>query len=173
MVPDLRSYLASLASKKIEYIKSENEFYYFNIIEKYSIVNNYLNIIFSDEIYAILKDENTIFQIYFLIFRNKYSLKFLDKLLDEETIILTDQNLKELLNISDGYSRISDLENKIIKPIIEEIHSYLNIRIYFSKENQKNNCVKYIFSIDSSNKTDIDTFKKNYSNIMDILKNNT
>lgn len=91
MVPDLRSYLASLASKKIEYIKSENEFYYFNIIEKYSIVNNYLNIIFSDEIYAILKDENTIFQIYFLIFRNKYSLKFLDKLLDEETIILTDR----------------------------------------------------------------------------------
>lgn len=173
MVPDLRSYLASLASKKIEYIKSENEFYYFNIIEKYSIVNNYLNIIFSDEIYTILKDENTIFQIYFLIFRNKYSLKFLDKLLDEETIILTDQNLRELLNISDGYSRISDLENKIIKPIIEEIHSYLNIRIYFSKENQKNNCVKYIFSIDSSNKTDIDTFKKNYSNIMDILKNNT
>lgn len=173
MVPDLRSYLASLASKKIEYIKSENEFYYFNIIEKYSIVNNYLNIIFSDEIYAILKDENTIFQIYFLIFRNKYSLKFLDKLLDEETIILTDQDLRELLNISDGYSRISDLENKIIKPIIEEIHSYLNIRIYFSKENQKNNCVKYIFSIDSSNKTDIDTFKKNYSNIMDILKNNT
>ena len=120
-----------------------------------------------------MKDENTIFQIYFLIFRNKYSLKFLDKLLDEETIILTDQNLRELLNISDGYSRISDLENKIIKPIIEEIHSYLNIRIYFSKENQKNNCVKYIFSIDSSNKTDIDTFKKNYSNIMDILKNNT
>lgn len=172
MIPDLTSYLTSLASKKIEYTKSESEFYYFDIIEKYSIVNNYLNITFSDEVYGILKNENTIFQVYSLIFRNKYSLKFLDKLLEEETIVLTDQELREFLNISDGYSRIYDLENKIIKPTIEEIRSYLNIGIYFSKENQDNNVVKYIFSIDSSNKKSIDTFKNSYSNIVDILKNN-
>lgn len=171
MIPDLTSYLTSLASKKIEYIKNEGEFYYFDIIEKYSIVNNYLNITFSDEIYGILKNENTIFQVYSLIFRNKYSLKFLDKLLDEETIILTDQELREFLNINDGYSRIYDLENKIIKPTIEEIRSYLNIGVYFSKENQENNSVKYVFSIDNSSKNSIDTFKKSYSNIMDILKN--
>ncbi|MGL5311832.1 MAG: hypothetical protein ACRC92_01160 [Peptostreptococcaceae bacterium] len=171
MIPDLTSYLTSLASKKIEYMKNESEVYYFDIIEKYSIVNNYLNINFSDEVYGLLKNENTIFQVYSLIFRNKYSLKFLDKLLDEETIVLNDQELREFLNIGDGYSRIYDLENKIIKPTIEEIRSYLNIGIYFSKENQDNNSVRYIFSVDNSNKKSIDTFKNSYSNIVNILKN--
>lgn len=40
IIPNLSSYLLSLATRKIEYDKNEDEIYYFDIIEKYSLVNN-------------------------------------------------------------------------------------------------------------------------------------
>lgn len=171
IIPDLMSYIGSLASKKIEYIKSEDEIYYFDIIEHYSIVRHYMYFTFSKEVYNIINDENTIFQIYSLMFRNKYSLKFLEEILKHETLVITDQELRILLNIEDGYTRSYDFENKILKQIIKEINSYLKIEILISKELIKNDATNtmYTLSLNKSNLELVNNFKKSYREIVKIL----
>lgn len=173
IIPNLSSYLLSLATRKIEYDKNEDEIYYFDIIEKYSLVNNYMYFSLSDEIFKVLKEKNSRFQLYALLFRNKYSSKFLEEILEYEVISLSEQELRFLLDIEDGYSRAYDLERKLINPIIEEISAYLKITINYKKEEFKdisgNNI--YTFTIDSSNLKDINEFRENYTNVLDVVNN--
>ncbi len=173
MIPNLLAYISSLSSKKLELTKEKREFYYFNIIERYSIVNGYLNVTFSEEIYEMLNDEESHPQIYALLFRSKYSLKLLYELEKRERLEFTPQELRDFLNISDAYTRSFDLEKKIIKPTVEEIYSYLKLKINFLKEIDKNleKEVKYIFFIDSLARKRIDSFKKSYIDIRKSLMN--
>lgn len=178
MIPCLLDKFFELSTKKIVFKDGETNLrtLSFNIIDSYSIIDNNLLIVFSEQIYSLFIKRETTFHIYSLLFQNKYTLnlfKVLNKHIPSLTISLDE--LKKSIKADDNYSRLYDFEKKILKNSIEEINSYTNLKIQYTKKYSKikDDPMKLVFSISKVSHKGPEyheNFKKDYNDLIEKFK---
>lgn len=178
MIQSLFDRIFELSTKKIVFKDKDTGLrtLCFNIIDSYSIIENNLLIVFSEQIYDLFVNKETTFHIYSLLFQNKYTLslfKVFNK--NSSNLSITLDELKKNIKLDDSYSRLYDFEKKILKNSIEEINSYTNLNIKYQKKYSKikDEPMKLLFTITkiSQRRPEYhDDFKKSYNELIEKFK---
>ena len=178
MIPNLLERIFELNCKKIVFREKDTGLITlcFNIIDGFSIIDNEIIIIFSEQLYDLFINKETVFHIYSLLFQNKYTLN-LFKIFSKNypNFSTTLEQLKKNIKLDDAYSRLYDFEKKILKNSIEEINSYTNLKVSYSKKYSKikEEPMKLVFQIEKgSNKRAEyhENFKKSYNELIDKFR---
>ena len=132
-------FLNNLINKNI--IISSKETNYFtciSIIQSYYINNNIIYLVFSDEITSSFKkgsffDRLGLRNILFL--EEKFSYRLYQYIYNnrEDSIYISIEELREILEIGDSYKRFYDIEKNLLIPILEDIKNNGEIELNYQK----------------------------------------
>lgn len=136
-------FLKKFCEKNIEvYLTNEKSSInlYLTIISSYLLDNSTLNVIISDEFFSIFCNKNYKYNFLnlnaLLSFSNKATQNlfiFLYKNIQNTSIEITIEDLKNILLIEEGYSRFYDLEKNVLLPALKDINMFFNNKITYKK----------------------------------------
>ena len=152
----LTELLEKLTGKKAKYILVDNDGCLvtgsFSLISSYFIKNNKVFIDLAYEMKETANKESIFFDSHLdsiLTLKNQYSLPFFIEIIKkyESDFRLSLQELRDSLNIKEGYERFFDLEKNILKDVIEDINENSFLGISYEKHKKtsgKSSSIEYL-----------------------------
>jgi plasmid replication initiation protein len=163
----------NLGSKTLKIFDKEKNRYkvypWFSKLEYY-INDGMVEIKFNNEIkpfLLLLKDNFTSYALKYIInMKSKYSIKLYELLKQYETIghrKFELDNLKSLLNLSDGYTQFCHLKSRVLEPAKKELEKTSDIKFTYKEEKKGRKIVALKFNItkakDDENYNNYDKYK--------------